>query len=83
MAAPTTQTTATHAAGGGNGRFLLHHHDQKIEADERQPSIEPAQALAEIFQIPTGQHDVFVEIARGERPSQLQGTLSRIYWADS
>ena len=41
---------------------------KKIEADERQPSVELAQALADTLQIPTAQHDIFVEIARGERP---------------
>jgi predicted ATPase/DNA-binding XRE family transcriptional regulator len=41
---------------------------KKIEADERQPSVELAQALAVTLQIPTGQHGIFVEIARGERP---------------
>ena len=41
---------------------------KKIEADERQPSAELAQALGKTLQIPTDQHDVFVEIARGERP---------------
>ncbi|MCB0000242.1 MAG: AAA family ATPase, partial [Anaerolineales bacterium] len=37
-------------------------------ADERQPSVELAQSLADLLQIPAEQHAVFVEIARGERP---------------
>jgi predicted ATPase len=41
---------------------------KKIEADERQPSVELAQAHADTLQIPADQHPVFVEIARGERP---------------
>ncbi|HUM68242.1 MAG TPA: hypothetical protein PLK31_05285, partial [Chloroflexota bacterium] len=41
---------------------------KKIEADERQPSPELAQALAAALQIPAGQHDMFVAIARGQRP---------------
>jgi transcriptional regulator with XRE-family HTH domain len=38
---------------------------KKIEADERQPSVELAQALADTLQIPADQHPVFVEMARG------------------
>ena len=41
---------------------------KKIEADERQPSVELAQALAATLQLPPEQHPIFVEIARGERP---------------
>lgn len=41
---------------------------KKIEADERQPSVELAQALAATLQIPEEQHEVFIECARGERP---------------
>ncbi|MCA9946324.1 MAG: helix-turn-helix transcriptional regulator [Anaerolineales bacterium] len=41
---------------------------KKMEADERQPSVDLAQALATTLQIPPEQHEVFVEIARGERP---------------
>lgn len=41
---------------------------KKIEADERQPSVELAQALAATLQIPPEQQPIFVEIARGERP---------------
>ena len=41
---------------------------KKIEADERQPSVELAQALAVTLQLPPEQHPIFVEIARGERP---------------
>ena len=41
---------------------------KKIEADERHPSVDLAQALATTLQIPAEQYDIFVEIARGERP---------------
>ena len=41
---------------------------KKIEADERQPSVELAQALAVTLQLSPEQHPIFVEIARGERP---------------
>ncbi|MFZ1400804.1 MAG: helix-turn-helix domain-containing protein [Candidatus Promineifilaceae bacterium] len=41
---------------------------KKIEADERHPSIELAQALATTLKIPVEQHEIFVECARGERP---------------
>ena len=41
---------------------------KKTEADERQPSVELAQALAATLQLPPEQHPIFVEIARSERP---------------
>ena len=41
---------------------------KKIEADERQPSVELAQGLAATLQIPPEQHEIFVEISRGQRP---------------
>ncbi|MCB0169931.1 MAG: helix-turn-helix domain-containing protein [Anaerolineae bacterium] len=41
---------------------------KKIEADERQPSPELAQALATALDIPAEQHAMFVECARGEQP---------------
>jgi predicted ATPase/DNA-binding XRE family transcriptional regulator len=41
---------------------------KKIEADERHPSVELAQALAATLQIAPDQQSIFVEIARGERP---------------
>ena len=40
---------------------------KKIEADERQPSAELAEALAAALQIPAEQHDLFVQSARRER----------------
>ncbi|MBK8128000.1 MAG: protein kinase, partial [bacterium] len=50
---------------------------KKIEADERQPSVELARALAAGLQIPADQHDVFVACARGERPlDHLTGAQS-------
>ena len=41
---------------------------KKIEADERHPSVELAEALATTLQIPIAQHQTFVACARGERP---------------
>ena len=41
---------------------------KKIEADERHPSLELAQALAVALDIPADQQTIFVECARGERP---------------
>ena len=41
---------------------------KKIEADERHPSLELAQALAVSLQIPADQQVIFAEIARGQRP---------------
>ncbi|HRQ42389.1 MAG TPA: helix-turn-helix domain-containing protein [Chloroflexota bacterium] len=41
---------------------------KKIEADERQPSVELAQSLAVVLKVPSDQQDIFVECARGERP---------------
>lgn len=53
---------------------------KKIEADERQPSVELAQALAAALEIPADQHTLFVECARGEQPvdrlNQRQPTAS-------
>jgi predicted ATPase/transcriptional regulator with XRE-family HTH domain len=40
---------------------------KKIEADERHPSLELAQALATALEIPADQHTIFVKCARGER----------------
>jgi predicted ATPase/transcriptional regulator with XRE-family HTH domain len=51
---------------------------KKIEADERHPSVELAQALAATLQLPPDQHDVFIEIARGKRPlDHLQSPISQ------
>jgi len=41
---------------------------KKIEADERHPSLELAQALAAALEIPAEQHVIFVKCARGEQP---------------
>ena len=38
---------------------------RKIEADERKPSLQLAELLAEQIQLPDGQHDAFVKFARG------------------
>lgn len=50
---------------------------RKIEADERQPSMELAYLLADALQIPSEQRELFVEVARRERPlATLVGTWS-------
>lgn len=50
---------------------------RKIEADERQPSMELAYLLADALKIPSKQRELFVEVARSERPlAALIGTWS-------
>lgn len=53
---------------------------KKIEADERHPSLELAEALAAVLEIPASQRVLFVQCARGERSvdqlSQAHSTLS-------
>ena len=39
---------------------------RKVEAEERRPSIELAQRMAEILQVPADQHVAFMRFARGE-----------------
>ena len=52
---------------------------KKIEADERHPSVELAEALATTLQIPIAQHQIFVACARGERPlDHLQSPISNL-----
>jgi predicted ATPase/DNA-binding XRE family transcriptional regulator len=41
---------------------------RKIEADERRPSREMAERLAEVLAIPEQRRDVFIRVARGELP---------------
>lgn len=41
---------------------------KKIEADQRRPSVELAELLAEALNIPAEQRLIFVECARGQRP---------------
>jgi len=41
---------------------------KKIEADERQPSPELAESLADALQVSSEQRAVFIEVARGQRP---------------
>ena len=44
---------------------------KKIEADERRPSVELAELLAESLKVPQPDKAIFVEVARGERPVDL------------
>jgi len=44
---------------------------RKIEADERQPSPELARLLANALQIPSEKREIFVQVARRERPLAL------------
>jgi len=41
---------------------------KKIEQDERRPSRQIAELLANILGVPTGQHKLFLDVARGLRP---------------
>src|SRR5215470_12915984 len=41
---------------------------KKIEADERDPSPELAKLLAISLKIPEANHELFIEVARGQRP---------------
>src|SRR5262245_11295814 len=41
---------------------------KKIESDERRPSRQIAERLAEVLDVPTSQREMFLEIARGVRP---------------
>src|SRR6266511_4046065 len=41
---------------------------KKIEGDERRPSRQIAERLAEVLGVPAGQHEIFLEVARGIRP---------------
>ncbi len=41
---------------------------KKIESDERRPSRQIAERLADILGVPTSQREIFLEVARGLRP---------------
>src|SRR5215813_13652368 len=41
---------------------------KKIEQDERRPSRQIAERLAEVLDVPTSQREMFLEVARGVRP---------------
>src|SRR5215510_15153286 len=41
---------------------------KKIESDERRPSRQIAERMAEVLDVPTGQREMFLEVARGVRP---------------
>lgn len=44
---------------------------KKIEADERRPSPELAALLAISLKVPESDHEIFVDVARGERPADV------------
>lgn len=61
---------------------------KKIEADERRPSPELAELLAISMKIPESEQEIFIEVARGERPVdrlwQVQdeaATFSSLFYA--
>src|SRR5574341_2416665 len=41
---------------------------KKIESDERRPSRQIAERLAEVLGVPAGQREIFLDCARGLRP---------------
>jgi predicted ATPase/DNA-binding XRE family transcriptional regulator len=41
---------------------------KKIERDQRRPSAELAELLAQALHVPPAQHDIFIQCARGQRP---------------
>src|SRR6266508_3658805 len=41
---------------------------KKIESDERRPSRQIAERLADILRVPADQREIFLEVARGLRP---------------
>src|SRR5215211_2980663 len=41
---------------------------KKIEQDERRPSRQIAERMADVLGVPANQRDVFLEVARGVRP---------------
>src|SRR5215813_12747058 len=41
---------------------------KKIEGDERRPSRQIAERLAEVLGVPAGQREIFLDVARGIRP---------------
>ena len=47
---------------------------KKTESDQRRPSAELAELLAEVLNVPLEQHLVFVECARGQRPVRVSRT---------
>lgn len=47
---------------------------KKIETDQRRPSAELAELLAQVLQISPAQHPIFIECARGQRPVDALST---------
>jgi predicted ATPase/DNA-binding XRE family transcriptional regulator len=56
---------------------------QKLEEEERRPSAQMAERLAEIFKIPSGEHSAFLRFARGELHSQITETQADVPWNTS
>jgi len=53
---------------------------RKIEAEERRPSSQIVQRLAEIFEIPTAEQSAFLRFARGEMRSAPAETKEEFPW---
>ncbi len=56
---------------------------QKLEEEERRPSAQMAQRLAEIFNIPPDEQPAFLRFARGELHSQIAETQEEAPWKTS
>ncbi len=50
---------------------------KKIEADDRRPSLQMAERLADMLQIPAADRTAFLEAARGLRPVDTLGPIAR------
>lgn len=53
---------------------------QKLEEEERRPSVQMAERLAEIFSIPPNEQSDFLRFARGELHSQITETQEAAPW---
>ena len=56
---------------------------KKIEAEERRPSSQIVERLAEIFNIPPNEHHVFLRFARGDSGSVFTQTMEDTPWRAS
>jgi predicted ATPase/DNA-binding XRE family transcriptional regulator len=56
---------------------------QKLEEEERRPSAQMAERLAEIFKIPPEEHSAFLRFARGELHSRVEETQADVPWNTS
>src|SRR4030095_16283677 len=56
---------------------------QKLEEEERRPSAQMAERLAEIFNIPPNEQPVFVRFARGELQSGISNANEDSPWNSS